>query len=427
MSGAGKPGGEGIVANSRGWMACGSGLVGLVFGPTSILVLTFGVFVAPIQREFGWSRPAILFAATIVSLTIMFVSPIQGYLIDRFGTRRVVLVSMIPFAAGLAALSAIGSDIRLFYLAYAVLPLLAIGLWPVSYLRVVSTWFDRRLGLAVGITNGGIGLGAAVLPLLITYVMSFGTWRTAYLVLAAIVVAVTLPLNLWRLGESPDDHRARARKMRGADGGEATEGLTFPEILRSRSFAVLLAAYFLLGIVNNGLVMNHIPMLIDFGASPARAAAVHSAFGVSVLVGRFLTGVLLDYVVPKRLMTVACMGGAVGCMIYATAIADNRVFVSAILFGAVVGAEFDVLSYLVKRYFGLLAFGRAYGSVYALFQFGGALGASLLPLSRNYLGTYTMGLQSFAVILALSGLLFTRLGPYMFATGARSAVAESTP
>ncbi|MBB4008795.1 MFS transporter [Allorhizobium taibaishanense] len=87
----------------------------------------------------------------------------------------------------------------------------------------------------------------------------------------------------------------------------------------------------------------------------------------------------------------------------------SLVFLSAILIGMVYGAEFDVLSYIIKRSFGLAAFGRIYGTIFAVFQLGAALGATLLPLSRAQFQSYAPGLTAYAVALAVSGVLFVLL------------------
>jgi hypothetical protein len=91
-------------------------------------------------------------------------------------------------------------------------------------------------------------------------------------------------------------------------------------------------------------------------------------------------------------------------------------FVCAVLIGAIYGAEFDVLSYVVKRIFGLAIFGRVYGVIFSVFQFGAALGATLLPLSRAHFGSYGPGLIAYAVALLLSAALLLRLAPTMAAT-----------
>ncbi len=390
-------------ASGKGWRSTGAATVGLIFGPSTILVFLFGSFVAPLEQAYGWSRPAIFLAVTIVSLMIMVISPLQGLLIDRFGARPVVLVSTLTFAAGLAALTLVKGDIKAFYGMYGLLPVLAIGLWPVSYLRVVSTWFERRLGLAIGIANGGIGLGAAILPLIVAYFMNLGGLQTAYLGLAAIVLLITLPLNFLFLTEAPSAGALQRNKGISANLAE------LKPVLKTRNFVLLSVAFFLLGFVNTGLVTNQIPLLIDSGSTPAHAALVQSVFGVAVLLGRFITGVLLDYISAKRLMSVVCIGGAAACVLYALGITGNVAFVSAILIGAIYGAEFDVLSYVVKRLFGLATFGRTYGLIFATFQLGAGLGATVLPLSRAQFGGYGPGLLAYAAALIVSAILFIPL------------------
>ena len=372
--------------------------VGLVFGPSTFLLFVFGVFVEPLSKTFGWSKPSILFAATIVSLMIMVVSPLQGYLIDRFGARPIVLSSCLAFALGLGGMDFLSSNISSFYIMYGLLPLLAIGLWPVSYLRVVSTWFEKRLGLAIGIANGGIGLGAAMLPPILTYIILNGSVQWAYVSLGVIVLLVVLPINALLLYESPETRPAR--------GVASASNEDFKSLIKTQTFIVLTLAFFFLGFVNTGLVTNQISLLIDGGATPQQAAFVQAVFGLAVLIGRFLTGVLLDYVSAKRLMSVVCIGGAAACLLYAVGPAGAIVYLCAILIGMVYGAEFDVLSYIIKRSFGLASFGRVYGTIFAVFQLGAALGATLLPLSRTQFQSYGPGLAVYAAVLVLSGILF---------------------
>ncbi|MBY3598996.1 MFS transporter [Rhizobium bangladeshense] len=379
--------------------------VGLVFGPSTFLLFVFGVFVEPLSKTFGWSKPSILFAATIVSLMIMVVSPIQGYLIDRFGARPIVLSSCLAFALGLGGMYFLSSNISSFYIMYGLLPLLAIGLWPVSYLRVVSTWFERRLGLAIGVANGGIGLGAAMLPPILTYIILNGSVQWAYVSLGIIVLLIVLPINALFLFESPGVRPTRAGAAFAPQKNEE-----FKSLIRTQSFVTLTVAFFLLGFVNTGLVTNQISLLIDGGATPQQAAFVQAVFGLAVLVGRFLTGVLLDYVSAKRLMSAVCIGGAAACLLYALGPAGALVYLCAILIGMVYGAEFDVLSYIIKRSFGLTAFGRVYGTIFAVFQFGAALGATLLPLSRAHYESYAPGLVVYAGALIVSGLLLLMPG-----------------
>ena len=390
-------------SSARSIAATGAASIGLVFGPSTMLVFSFGVFIAPLSAAFGWTRPAIAFGSTVIALTIMLAAPLQGWLVDRFGGRRVVLTSIPLFAAGLFLMSRMGGDIRVFYLLCGLLPVLGLGLWPTSYLRVVSGWFDRRLGMAIGIANGGIGIGAALVPVLATAAMGRSGWQGAYLGLALAALLVTWPLNWLFLRESV----APAASLASA----AAPGMAFRDILRARSYRLLLAGFFLSGIISVGLIVNQVPLLIDGGISPERAAAAQATFGIALLITRFLTGVLLDRVPAPLLMGAVCIGGLAACLMYASGINDVSLVVCPILIAGVIGAEFDVLSYITKKYYGIASFGRAYGLVYSVFQLGAALGATALPLSRLHLGSYAPGLLAYAVILAAAAACFLLLRP----------------
>ncbi|WP_410631665.1 MFS transporter [Amycolatopsis sp. cmx-4-83] len=116
----------------RGWLTAAAALIGLTCGPSVLTVTTFGAFITPLDREFGWGVPAITLGASILSVTIMVISPVQGLLIDRFGGRRLVLCSAPPFAVSLMAMYFLPDNLMVFYLAWAIIPLCGLGLWPVS-------------------------------------------------------------------------------------------------------------------------------------------------------------------------------------------------------------------------------------------------------------------------------------------------------
>jgi MFS family permease len=392
----------------------GAAFIGLAFGPSVIAVLAFGIFVRPIEQEFGWSRLQVSLAATIVAYMTMLVSPLQGMLVDRYGARSVVLTSIPLFAAGLVLFQWLSPSLTVFYFLWALLPLLAIGLWPMGYLRIVSGWFERKLGLALGIANAGIGIGSIVVPFLASRLIADYGWRAAFVALGVIVLVVTWPTAYFFLKASPEEQAAKQ-----ATGVAATYGLDFRQSIRLPTFRWMLAAYFLLGVATTSLITQQVPMLIDAGWTPQRAALVQSIFGVGLMFGRVGVGYLIDYVFAPFVMAAIALGGALGCAIYALAPSSGLAFVSACLIGLVVGAEFDVLAYVTKRYFGTAAFGKLYGVVFAVFQLASGLGIAALSMSRGYFGSYTVGFTLFGVVLLLCAVLFMRLGPFTYAVGTR--------
>lgn len=392
---------------ASGPMATFAAMVGLTCGPSTIALIGLGVFFRPLEAQFGWGRAQIALVTTVINITIVLLSPVQGWLVDRYGSRRIVLPSMFLFAVGLMLLYFLPGNILVFYAAWSLLAAVSVGLLPGSYLRVVGTWFNKRLGLALGLANCGIGLGSIFIPLIATSVIVTHGWRMAYVALGLFVLVVALPTcTLW-LRERRDVEPRGSAPTRGEE-----KSLAFGAAASSMPFRVIVVAFVLLGLISAALVTQQVPMLIDAGLTPQKAALVQSVFGIFLIVGRLGTGALLDRVFAPILMIVVSLGAAVGCLIDASGTTTDIVFVAAALFGLVFGAEFDVLAYLIKRYFGMEAFGIIYGVIFALFQLGSALGSPAFAFSREAFGGYRFGLYGAAFVLLMACVTFACLPKY---------------
>lgn len=396
-------------------------LVGLSFGPSVIGVLSFSVFISPIEGAFGWSRVDVSLAITIISYMIMLVSPIQGVLVDRFGPRRVVLASIPAFSLAVGSFYFLPDNLSIFYLLAALLPICGIGLLPLSYLQAVSRWFDRRLGLALGIANAGIGVGSAVVPLIASAMLLAYGWRETFLGLAALVLLVTWPAVYVGLREpgTEEQHGESAQRT-----VLPSFGLSFQESRKQSALWLLIVVFVLLGLSTTGLVTQQVPMMIDAGWSPARAAAVMSTFGMALMIARVGVGILIDYVFAPLVLIIATLGGAFACFLYATI--PDAAFLSAALLGFLIGTEFDVLAFLIKRYFGTIAFGRLYGLIFAAFQFASGLGIALFSMSYGYFGDYVVGLYVLTGVLIVCALMQILLGPYRFGPSLAETLASSS-
>ena len=143
-------------ASRNGILTTLGATIGLAFGPSVIANLTVTGYITPIEREFGWSRVDVSFAFTLVAYMIVIMSPLQGFLVDRFGPRRVVLTSIPLFALSLAAIFFTPANMAVYYVLWAIVPIAGLGLWPLGYLQAVTPWFDRKLGLALGCALAGL-------------------------------------------------------------------------------------------------------------------------------------------------------------------------------------------------------------------------------------------------------------------------------
>lgn len=371
----------------------------LIFGPSTVLVSGFGVFVYPLAQSFKWGRGQIGFAVSLISLTLIVVSPLQGLLIDRYGTRRVILWSIPAFSAGLFSMRYLGSDLSEFYLRWVLLTVLAVGIWPGSYLKAVSTWFDERLGLATGVANAGIGVGVILLPPITAALIAYVGWRAAFTGLSGLAF-LTWPAAACFVREAAPPDRVAARSF---------DLLSMPALLASKPFRAIAAGYFLIGIAGTGLVAGLVPMLIATGLRPATAVATMSLFGTAALAGRLMTGWMLDRLFLGHVMNAFAAAAAIGALGFAGGITGIAAICAVPLLGLLMGAEFDVLAYAIRRYFGLPSFGRVYGTTFGIFQCGAAVGAALLSVSVQRFQSYRPGMALFSCALFLTIPIFGAL------------------
>jgi MFS family permease len=396
-------------------------MIGLALGPSVIANLTVSAYIGPIEAEFGWLRSDVSFAFSLVAYMIVVMSPLQGMLVDRFGPRKVVLTSIPLFALSLGAIYFTPDNIYVYYFLWALVPIAGLGLWPLGYLQAVTPWFDRKLGLALGCANAGIGVGSTFLPMLVIGpIIAAYSWRHAVLAIAALVLFVSWPVVAYCLRE-PSGGDSAARKLAAAS---RSFGLSFRDSMREPTFWMLNLGFFLLGMTATSLVTQQVPLLRDAGWTVDETTRLQTTFGFGLLFARVAVGFIIDHVFAPRVMTTVSIGGAIACILYA--VYPEWGYVSALLIGFLLGAEFDVLAFLIKRYYGYLAYGRVYGVIFGVFYLGSAVGIWGMPKLREMTAdlSYDNGLYAAAVILLASAILMAFMPAYRYAAG---HVAETTP
>ncbi len=179
---------------------------------------------------------------------------------------------------------------------------------------------------------------------------------------------------------------------------------------------MLNVGFFLLGVTATSLVTQQAPLLQDAGWTPAETARLQTTFGFGLLFARVAVGYIIDHIFAPRVLTTVSIGGAIACILYA--VYPDFGYVSALLIGFLLGAEFDVLAFLIKRYYGNVAYGRIYGVIFGVFYLGSGIGIYGLPKIRELSGNnYDNGLYVAAVILLASAVLMVFMPKYRFAVG----------
>ena len=394
------------------WRTVGGCLLALSIGYSCYIAYFFGLFIKPLQAEFGYSRAAISVALSLCTLTVVVASPAAGWLVDRYNPRSVIAWSIVAFAAVCATAALIPMSLPTFYALHVVLAIAAIGTLPGSFTRIVVAWFDQRRGLALGIALAGIALGpVAVVPLL-QRVIDHGGWRSGYLALAALMLCIGLPATLLLIRSSPQAY-GLAFDGRPAVASVATRTSAVPveplsAALWRKTTLLLVISFFLMGIAGLGFTTHIFAMLLDSGISSTHAASAVSVLGLGLLCGRLLSGIVLDRLPARFVSATVVAGMSVGLMISTT---PSTAWVGIALVGFGLGAEFDFLAYLISRYFSLAHYGKIYGISYSAFQVGCAAGAVAVGWAFDRFGSYDVAFKALGVISLIAAALFLLFGP----------------
>lgn len=380
--------------------------LGMLIGYSPLFNATAGVFSRPLAAEFGWGRSEAALSYAASAFGVVIVSPLIGTLMDRFGIRRVVAISAVVFGLAIAAMALQDGSKTRWIILSIVVGVSGAATSPLGYLSAVPQWFDRRLGLALGIAMCGLGAGTVVMPMTAQYLVSTYGWRAAYAVLGGGAIFFSLmACGLLR-------ERQRIVQHAAANTAQSTEGVAISATLRSyRLWAIWLT--FVLASASTLSLVPHLPaMFVDRGFSAAEAAYSASTVGIGLLIGRIGTGILIDRIHAPFVACTFFFGGAIGLLLLRGAADYNTLLASTVLIGLAIGAEGDLISYLIRAYFGARFSGTLFGVAFSGYGFGAVVGPISLGAWFDRQGNYEVPLMAMPCLLLVAGLLTLSLGRY---------------
>jgi MFS family permease len=402
----------GINFKNPWWVVFGA-VAGLFVCNGPVLAFTFGVFLKPLMADMGWDRAQASFALSFGGIFSAVMVPVFGFLMDRWGIRKIALPGIAIYTTTIALLALSPKSLLVFTLLFALAEATSAVQTPIGYAKAIAAWFDRRRGLALGIAMGGVGLGGFVMPQLAETLIERFTWRGAYVGLALLTAVVALPaVGLWiREPRSGEGERGGLMTVTGT-----MPGLTVREVLVTGRFWMLTAMFFLVGISINGTAAHVVPLLTDAGLPRAQAAATMGIFGLATLCGRCLSGFLVDRFFAAYVATVLFLAPVAGIAFLASANSALPT-IGVVLLGLGLGTEIDLIAFLVSRYFGQRSFGQLYGYCFMAFGFGSSGGRFLGGYAYDLAHSYNPALIGASIALVISVVLVNCLGPYVFPVG----------
>lgn len=400
-----------------GWkVVIGSG-IGISFGSLVFMAAGFALLASAWAQQFGWTQPELAKAATIFLLVQTAMYPVCGWMLDRWGSRKVAMGSIALFAISLVLLSQIGHSLTQMYLAFGLVSLVSAGTNVVSYARAIALWFDRKRGLALGLAASAQAVGSFLIPILAQKLIAQSGWSAALLSLAAFELFVCLPLVALLVKDSPaadgrlPDGTQPAETVAQAK-QEATD-IDIRDIIRTATFWKLAVCFAIMGMSLYAIVANIAFILTETAGMPlADVAMIQAVSGLAVLFGRIGFGYLLDKLQAPIVGLLTIMLAAVCYGLYATTTVPALIFVAAVVGGVAVGGETDLMPYLASRYFGTRAVSKTFGLFLSAFFIGAAIGPmAFAQLSAAY-GGAVAPLFMLAALQLVPAALFLSLGRY---------------
>jgi MFS family permease len=404
------------------WWIVGASLVGMIVGPGTAIVFTVNVFMVPVTTALHWTRGE--FSSGLLASAVLspIATPLSGYLLDRFGIRRVALPTTFIYGLSICSLSLMQSNsLWAIYVMYGCASAFGAVLGPIVYTKAITAWFDRERGLALGIATAGVGLGTFLVPQMAQLFIGALGWRAAYVAVGVATWLISFSMVALFVREPPGYfERMRAvRAERHAPGTPQPFGITTrAAITGTRQFWLLSVIFLTEGTANNGILSGHfVPLLVDRGYKPAEAAALPGVSGLAAMVARIVVGFSLDHVrgpgfaAAVMLLPVAAVG------LLLSHAGGPAPFLAAVCFGLAIGAEIDMLGFFASRYFGRRSFSTLYGIIFALFALGVNAGPAILGRGYDAYHSYDPVLTVFFVALLVAAALFLPLGRYAYPKG----------
>jgi MFS family permease len=287
------------------------------------------------------------------------------------------LVSTALFGIALVVASPLIQSPARLYATYFAFAILGAGASPVTYSKIITSQFDRRRGLALGLALSGVGIGTALIPVIGQMIITESGRPKLFQMFGAFIWLVVLPLLWMGLPKVPVDKSIAQQPQN-----------SFGEVFRNPQFRKMAIAFLRVGVGYTGMATQLIPMMIDKGLSPPKAAALQGLLGLSVIGGRLTSGVLLDHFAPRLVavcaITATTMG--IGVLIYCDVGAST--YLGIFLLGLSAGAEVDVMAYMTARYFELARYGFLYGMLNSAYFIGAAIGPAGVAASFDRYGNY---------------------------------------
>lgn len=388
----------------------------IVFASFIILCITFGVqqtftvFFNSILSEFGWDRTQISSALSISMIVSACLLPIIGKLVTRFGPKRIILTSISIVGLSTILLGTI-SNLWQYYLLYGLSGLGFSGAGLVPNTVLVSRWFYKKRATALSIFMSGYPFSQIVLTPFSTYLVSVYGWRTSYVIYGSLFFIIALPIAIFLVRDDPKELSLKIdgdSSLKLKKEFETSKEVAILDVLKTRSFKLLITLYFLCGLTDIPITTHLVPFALDLGLSAMTASNILSLLGLFILIGTIISGPISEKFGRRNLIAVMYLIRAFSILLILGIPNITQLYAFTVPFGLVYFGMVPLIGAWLADLYGQLSLGKLKGIISLMHSIAAAIGTFLLGFIFDLQKNYFWGLLLF-IILSCMASLFTFL------------------
>jgi len=397
----------------HGWTLVLSAMIGVGLGLSPVPFYEIGLIAPGLAREFDWPIATIMGGIFFMMVGVLIMAPVIGWLTDRYGVRPVTMTSIVCFGLSLSLFAMQDGSVILYHGTWFLMAVAGSGTLPITWTRSVNESFEVNKGLALGLVLTGTGLSAVLLKPAVAMIMAEYGWRGAFLFLAALPIVIALPLT-WLF------FRPVAVAHNRQHGRVEITGKTLRQALLHWRFWIIGLGILMVVFVVSGVIANLEVILKDRRVSSDLVLQTTPFLGFAIIAGRLLGGWLIDNLwAPAASFGILTLS-AIAVFTLGSGPLDYLPLLLAVIgVGLAAGVEFDLLSFLTARYFGLAHYGKIYGVMFVFFTLGAGSAPFVFGHAFDSARSFEGVLNLSALLIMLGATAFLTLGRYHYASPAR--------
>ena len=364
-----------------------------------ILIYSFALFVVPWIGAFETRRSDIMLAIFLLQIGVGVVSPLCGSLMERFSIRWLSVIGISSMALGFILLSQASALWQVIVIYALILPFANVLAGTLAAQTLVTRWFEKKRGVAIGVSASGTSLGGFIFPPIVANLIIGYGWQQTALIIAVAAVVLTLPASWWILGREPP-----VTVPKGSVGH--TTSVRF--ILTRRAFWIPVISFIPINASFSGIQFHIGAYVNDMGLSQSLAATLISIMSIGMVVGKFVYGGLGDRLDHRFLYASMAIALSIALALYASNPTKEALILAAIFQGLATGGVLPLLGLIYSTRFDVTSFSRVMGFV-NLFVFFGSFGALVSGWVFDATGSYDWAFYGLLFLLFPSALLMVWL------------------